>query len=78
MNTGTVGVNSFPKTATRQRRGCDLNPDSATEPPYLAYNVVQVARPVRALSVIPKLALHVAYHLKSQAEVDSYKNISGM
>jgi len=22
-------VNSFPKTATRQRRGCDLNPDSS-------------------------------------------------
>ena len=27
-----MGVNSLPKTATRQRRGCDLNPgDSATE-----------------------------------------------
>jgi len=35
-----MGVNSLPKTVTRQRRGCDLNPDpsvqhanhSATEP----------------------------------------------
>jgi len=26
MNTGTMGVNSLPKTVTRQRRGCDLNP----------------------------------------------------
>jgi len=22
-----MGVNSLPKTVTRQRRGCDLNPD---------------------------------------------------
>jgi len=38
-----MGVNSLPKTVTRQRRGCDLNPSfcarvqhanhSATEPP---------------------------------------------
>ena len=38
-----MGVNSLPKTVTRQRRGCDFNPDpsapesstlhSATEPP---------------------------------------------
>ena len=26
VNTGTMGVNSLPKTVTRQRRGCDLNP----------------------------------------------------
>ena len=26
MNKGTVGVNSLPKTVTRQRRDCDLNP----------------------------------------------------
>ena len=25
-NTGTKGVNSLPKTVTRHRRGCDLNP----------------------------------------------------
>ena len=34
-----MGVNSLPKSVTRQRRGCDLNPGttacyhSATEPP---------------------------------------------
>ena len=45
---GTMGVNSLPKTVTRQRRGCDLNPGpscawvhhsnlhSATEPVYTA------------------------------------------
>ena len=26
VNRGTVSVNSLPKTVTRQRRGCDLNP----------------------------------------------------
>jgi len=26
LNRGTMGVNSLPKTVTRQRRGCDLNP----------------------------------------------------
>jgi len=26
MNRGTISVNSLPKTVTRQRRGCDLNP----------------------------------------------------
>jgi len=26
VNIGTMGVNSLPKTVTRQRRGCDLNP----------------------------------------------------
>jgi len=26
LNRGMVGVSSLPKTTTRQRRGCDLNP----------------------------------------------------
>jgi len=26
MNRGTMGVSSLPKTVTRQRRDCDLNP----------------------------------------------------
>jgi len=26
VNIGTMGVNSLPKTVTRQRRDCDLNP----------------------------------------------------
>jgi len=26
VNRGTMSVNSLPKTVTRQRRGCDLNP----------------------------------------------------
>jgi len=45
-----MGVNSFPKTVTRQHRGCDLNPGltvlesstltnhSATEPPWVSVN----------------------------------------
>jgi len=27
VNRNTIGVNSLPKTVTRQRRDCDLNPD---------------------------------------------------
>jgi len=27
VNRGTMGLNSLPKTVTRQRRGCDLNQD---------------------------------------------------
>ena len=26
VNRGTMGVNNLPKTVTRQRRGCNLNP----------------------------------------------------
>ena len=29
MNRGQMGVNSLPKTVTRQRRGCDFNPGPA-------------------------------------------------
>ena len=29
VNRGTMGVNSLPKTVTRQRRDCDLNPGSS-------------------------------------------------
>ena len=37
VNGGTTGVNSLPKTVTRQRRGCDLNPGpSAPESSTLA------------------------------------------
>ena len=29
VNSGTMGVNSLPKTVTRRHRGCDLNPGSS-------------------------------------------------
>jgi len=32
VNRGTMGVNSLPKTVTRQRRDCDLNPQDCREP----------------------------------------------
>jgi len=49
VNRGTMGVNSLPKTVTRQRRDCDLNPGPSapesstlttryTEPPQSMYN----------------------------------------
>jgi len=34
-----MGVNSLPKTVTRQRRGCDMNPG----PPVKVYSQVKIA-----------------------------------
>ena len=34
VNRGTMGVNSLPKTVTRQRRGCDLNPGPSAPESY--------------------------------------------
>ena len=50
-----MGVNSLPKTVTRQRRGCDLNPGpsepelqhanhSATEPPSSSIIIIIVKK----------------------------------
>jgi len=48
VNRGTMGVNSLPKTVTRQRRDCDLNPgpsapESSTLTTRLAYTNVNIA-----------------------------------
>ena len=32
-----MGENILPKTVTRQRRDCDLNPGPSTEPPSFGY-----------------------------------------
>jgi len=32
-----MGVNSLPKTVTRQRRDCDLKPDLDTRPIYIQF-----------------------------------------
>jgi len=40
VNRGTMGVNSLPKTVTRQRRDCDLNPGpTAPESSRLGFRV---------------------------------------
>ena len=49
VNRGMMGVNSLPKTVTRQRRGCDLIPvqhanHSATEPSLALYILAQSLR----------------------------------
>jgi len=42
VNRGTMGVNSLPKTVTRQRRDCDLNPGpSAPESSTLTTRLYQ-------------------------------------
>jgi len=49
VNRGMMGVNSLPKTVTRQRRSCDLIPvqhanHSATEPSLVLYILAQSSR----------------------------------
>jgi len=45
VNRGTMDVNSLPKTVTRQRRGCDLNPGpSAPESSTLTTRYQATAR----------------------------------
>ena len=45
VNTGTMGVNSLPKTVTRQRRDCDLKPGpSAPESSTLTTRLVWVCQ----------------------------------
>jgi len=58
VNRGMMGVNSLPKTVTRQRRGCDLNPgpsapvsSTATEPPTIVNNALYVVIPSCCLVV---------------------------
>ena len=46
-----MGVNSLPKTVTRQRRGCDLNP----RPPVVRLIVISI--PSLRHSLIPRLKL---------------------
>jgi len=51
MNRGMMGVNSLPKTVTRQRRDCDLNPGRTapesstltTRLPSQPHNIVKTA-----------------------------------
>ena len=38
VNRGTAGVNSFPKTVTQQRNGCDLNPGPSVPEPSTLTN----------------------------------------
>ena len=39
-----MGVNSLPKTVTRQRRGCDLNPDDCFVSVFTFFAAVKNAR----------------------------------
>ena len=57
VNRGTMGVNSLPKTVTRQRRDCDLNPgpsapESSTLATRLPSHPPATHRPVRIKSTV--------------------------
>ena len=52
MNRGTNGVNSLPKTVTRQRRGCDLNlGPSASESSTLTTRLLSHLRRVKTVTL---------------------------
>ena len=53
-------MNSLPKTVTRQRRDCDLNPGpSAPEPPTVRGINANVCMRVPSASLLPPLRFHV-------------------
>jgi len=53
-----MGVNSLPKTVTRQRRGCDLNPGpSAPESSTLANRLLSHLPPITTLVSVELLGL---------------------
>jgi len=57
VNRGTMGVNSLPKTVTRQRQGCDLNPGpTALESSTLTTRLYQATRDYRTC-----IELHVTF-----------------
>ena len=53
-----MGVNSLPKTVTRQRRGCDLNPGPfAPESSTLTTRLPSHPYPMNSLTYIKSIAL---------------------
>ena len=46
-----MGVISLPKTVTRQRRGCDLNPGSSVPESSMLTLCVEISKFVRFLTV---------------------------
>jgi len=59
VNRGTMGVNSLPKTVTRQRRDCDLNPGpSAPESSTLTTRLPLILA-LQKKSIVNKLFLSV-------------------
>jgi len=52
VNRGTMGVNSLPKTVTRQRHDCNLNPGpSAPESSTLTTRLPNLTSPVRNIKL---------------------------
>jgi len=59
VNRGTMGVNSLPKTVTRQRRGCDLNPGPfAPESSTLTTRLPSHPYPMNSLTYIKSIVTH--------------------
>ena len=59
-----MGVNSLPKTVTRQRRGCDLNP-GPTAPESSTLTARQPSHPL--LITFDKCILHLVFCPRGQS-----------
>jgi len=71
VNEGTIGVNSLPKTVTRQCRGCDLNsgttaPESSTltTPLPQSYTVFRGNSDISKIAVLPSGTLSQTLELE--------------
>jgi len=56
VNSGTMGVNSLPKTVTRQRRDCDLNPCSSERACNLRLKFLGCIECMRCSQFLPMFA----------------------
>ena len=72
MNKGTMGVNNLPKTVTRQRRSCDLNPGPSA--PESSTLTTQLGQDIFARAQIPILG-SVIYSALNQMKTE--KNRTG-
>jgi len=58
-----MGVNSLPKTVTRQRRGCDLNP-GRTAPEFSMLTTLLPSQPRSVLKQLIYLWLYTDTHIR--------------
>jgi len=75
VNRGTIGLNSLPKTVTRQRRDCDVNPGPSA-PEFSTLTTRLPSHPLRRISgvkiyhtfryAIPRLITAVAHNIRSR------------
>ena len=66
VNRGTMGANSLPKTVTRRRRGCDLNPSGPSAPESSTLTTRPPSHPSLAY-IQTRLSDHMTYSCPDRA-----------